>query len=193
MQGKHPERTHTFTMNNLRDRKTGKGGEEVYCVVKNVYLKTLFCWKNGMFVQSSSDYNNSLFYLDFHSNGHSFTPHTSGKEINKDRFSLCWPTHSAHVPVVSLCGFSTVALTGGSSAGVKERKQEVFAVCYQLFVTPTANYSTQPEQLPHHSGGKRSCCTCGGGPVGLRKRGASIKEKVGVTLGISISSSKVLN
>lgn len=88
--------------------------------------------------------------------------HTSAKEINKDRFSPCWPTHSAHVPVVSLCGFSTVALTGGSSAGVKERKQEDFAVCYQLFVTPTANYSTQPEQLPHHGGGKRSCCTCRG-------------------------------
>lgn len=81
-----------------------------------------------------------------------FTSHT-WIDTRKDRFSICWATHSARFPTVWVFGFSTVALTGGSPAGVKERKREFVAARYQLFLRPTANYSTQPEQLPHHSYG----------------------------------------
>lgn len=49
--------------------------------------------------------------------------------------------------------YSMGALTGGSPAGVKERKRELVAAHYQLFLRPTANYSTQSEQLPRHSYG----------------------------------------
>lgn len=107
--------------------------------------------------------------------------HTSAKEINKDRFSLCWPTHSAHVPGVSLCGFPTVALTGGSSAGVKERKQEVFAVCYQLYLLLTTARSQSSCHTTAAESGR--VAHAGGAPSGLRETRGINQRKSGSDLG----------
>lgn len=57
----------------------------------------------NLLIQSCSDHNNSLFYLDYHSNGHTFYAiRMSAKQINKKKKRTDFLSVGQHTALISL-------------------------------------------------------------------------------------------